>query len=206
MIQPKISLKEPRQLSSEKKAEAILAGGIQEFLAHGYAGTSMDRVARAAGVSKATVYSHFQDKEGLFTALIEQLVQGKFRLLFEPSSENLQPEPRIFLRGLADRILDLGANEPQFLNFMRVIVGESGRFPQLAQAFVQNIERTSFQALHQYLASCPQLKLADPETTARIFLGAIVHFLIVQEMLHGKDIVPMERNRLINNLIESILR
>ncbi len=206
MIQRKISLKEPRQLSSGKKAEAILAGGMQEFLAHGYAGTSMDRVATAAGVSKATVYSHFQDKEGLFTALIEQLVQGKFRLLFEPSSENLQPEPRIFLRGLADRILDLGANEPQFLNFMRVIIGESGRFPQLAQAFVQNIERTSFRMLHQYLASCPQLKLADPEATARIFIGAIVHFLIVQEMLHGKDIVPMERDRLINNLIESILR
>ncbi len=204
MIQPKISLKEPRKLSPEK-AEAILAGGMQEFLAHGYAGTSMDRVATAAGVSKATVYSHFQDKEGLFTALIEQLVQGKFRLLFEPSSENLQPEPRIFLRGLATRFLDMSANEPQFLNFMRLIIGESGRFPQLARAFVRNIERTSFAMLQQYLAACPQLKLADPEATARIFLGAIVHFLIVQEMLHGKDIVPMERDRLINNLLDSIL-
>ena len=49
MIQPKISLKEPRQLSPEK-AEAILAGGMQEFLAHGYAGTSMDRIAAASDV------------------------------------------------------------------------------------------------------------------------------------------------------------
>ena len=204
MIQPKISLKEPRQLSPEK-AEAILAGGMQEFLAHGYAGTSMDRIATAAGVSKATVYSHFQDKEGLFTALIEQLVQGKFRSLFEPSPENLQLEPRIFLRELANRFLDMSANEPQFLNFMRLIIGESGRFPQLARAFVRNIERNSFGMLQQYLAACPQLKLADPEATARIFIGAVVHFLIVQEMLHGKDIVPMERDRLINNLVDSIL-
>ena len=204
MIQPKISLKEPRQLSPEK-AEAILAGGMQEFLAHGYAGTSMDRIATAAGVSKATVYSHFQDKEGLFTALIEQLVQGKFRSLFEPSPENLQLEPRIFLRELANRFLDMSANEPGFLNFMRLIVGESGRFPQLARAFVRNIERNSFGMLQQYLAACPQLKLADPEATARIFIGAVVHFLIVQEMLHGKDIVPMERDRLINNLVDSIL-
>ena len=204
MIQPKISLKEPRQLSPEK-AEAILAGGMQEFLAHGYAGTSMDRIAAAAGVSKATVYSHFQDKEGLFTALIEQLVQGKFRSLFEPSPENLQLEPRIFLRELANRFLDISVNEPEFLNFMRLIVGESGRFPQLARAFVRNIERNSFGMLQQYLAACPQLKLADPEATARIFIGAVVHFLIVQEMLHGKDIVPMERDRLINNLVDSIL-
>ena len=204
MIQPKISLKEPRQLSPEK-AEAILAGGMQEFLAHGYAGTSMDRIATAAGVSKATVYSHFQDKEGLFTALIEQLVQGKFRSLFEPSPENLQLEPRIFLHELANRFLDISVNEPEFLNFMRLIIGESGRFPQLARAFVRNIERNSFGMLQQYLAACPQLKLADPEATARIFIGAVVHFLIVQEMLHGKDIVPMERDRLINNLVDSIL-
>ncbi len=204
MIQPKISLKEPRQLSPEK-AEAILAGGMQEFLAHGYAGTSMDRIATAAGVSKATVYSHFQDKEGLFTALIDQLVQGKFRSLFEPSPENLQLEPRIFLHELANRFLDISVNEPEFLNFMRLIVGESGRFPQLARAFVRNIERNSFGMLQQYLAACPQLKLADPEATARIFIGAVVHFLIVQEMLHGKDIVPMERDRLINNLVDSIL-
>jgi TetR/AcrR family transcriptional regulator, regulator of autoinduction and epiphytic fitness len=204
MTQSKTSLKEPRQLSPEK-AEAILAGGMQEFLAHGYAGTSMDRVAMAAGVSKATVYSHFQDKEGLFTALIEQLVQGKFRSLFDPNADCLQSEPRIFLSELANRLLDMGANEPQFLNFMRLIIGESGRFPQLARVFVQNVERTSFQMIQQYLAACPQLKLADPEATARIFIGAIVHFLIVQEMLHGKDIVPMERDRLISNLVNSIL-
>jgi TetR/AcrR family transcriptional regulator, regulator of autoinduction and epiphytic fitness len=204
MTQSKTSLKEPRQLSPEKAA-AILAGGMQEFLTHGYAGTSMDRVALAAGVSKATVYSHFQDKEGLFTALIEQLVQGEFRSLFDPNTDHLQSAPRIFLSELANRILDLGANEPQFLNFMRLIIGESGRFPQLARVFVQNIERTSFQTIQQYLAACPQLKLTDPEATARIFIGAIVHFLIVQEMLHGKDIVPMERDRLISNLVNSIL-
>jgi TetR/AcrR family transcriptional regulator, regulator of autoinduction and epiphytic fitness len=88
---------------------------------------------------------------------------------------------------------------------MRLIIGESGRFPQLAKAFVRNVERTSFQMLQQYFAACPQLKLADPEATARIFIGALVHFVIVQEMLHGKNIVPMERDRLINNLIDSIV-
>jgi AcrR family transcriptional regulator len=205
MIQPKISVKEPRQLSPAK-TEAILTGGMQEFLAYGYAGTSMDRIATVAGVSKATVYSHFQDKEGLFTALIEQLVQGKFRSIFEHNSDRLQTEPRIFLRELAIRFSDLSTNEPQFLNFMRLIIGESGRFPQLARVFVQNVERTSFQMLQQYLAACPQLKLTDPEASARIFIGALVHFEIVQEMLHGKDIVPMERDRLINNLVDSILR
>ena len=206
-VSPLVAVKpprEPRQLSPDKAA-AILAGGMQEFLAHGFAGTSMDRVAAAGGVSKATVYSHFQDKEGLFVALIEQLVQGKFQSIYDPGDLALQIEPKIFLRGLAHRVLDMGVNEPQFLNFMRVIIGESGRFPQLAQAFVRNIEQTSFRLLGAYFAACPQLNLADPEATARIFIGSIVHFLIVQEMLHGKDIVPMERDRLIDTLIDSIV-
>jgi len=88
-------------------------------------------------------------------------------------------------------------NEPQFLNFMRVILGE-GRFPQLARAFVRNIEQTSFKMLRQYFTTCPQLKLL-PRSNGTNFIGALVHFMIVQEMLHGKDIVPMERERLVEN-------
>lgn len=203
MAQPKPPRAE-RQLSAEK-AEAILLGGMQEFLAHGYAATSMDRVAAAAGVSKATVYSHFQDKEGLFTALIRQLVEGKFRSIFEPNhADMLQADPNTLLRDLANRVLDMGISDPQFLNFMRVILGESGRFPQLARAFVRNVEQTSFDRLRQYLTNCPQLKLSDPEATARVFIGTLVHFMIVQEMLHGRDILPMERDRLVDNLVHLI--
>lgn len=55
---------------------------MQVFLKHGYAGTSMDRVAEVAGVSKNTIYNHFQDKEGLFTALIEQITTNRFQIVF----------------------------------------------------------------------------------------------------------------------------
>jgi TetR/AcrR family transcriptional regulator, regulator of autoinduction and epiphytic fitness len=205
-MDPAKSTRAERQLSPEK-AKAILEGGMQEFLAHGYAATSMDRVAIAAGVSKATVYSHFCDKEGLFIALIQQLVEVKFRSIFGPfNPEVLQLAPEVILRALANRMLDVATSEPQFLNFMRIILGESGRFPELARAFVRNVEQTSFSLLHDYFANCSQLKTSDPEATARIFIGSLVHFLIVQEMLHGKDIVPMERDRLIDTLIDLITR
>jgi TetR/AcrR family transcriptional regulator, regulator of autoinduction and epiphytic fitness len=197
--------REDRQLSPEK-AEAILQGGMQEFLAHGYAATSMDRVAIAAKVSKATVYSHFQDKEGLFIALIQHLVEGKFRSILEPIDSLAQhAEPKIVLKDLAHRFLDVVTEQPEFLDFLRVLMGESGRFPQLAQAFVRNVEQTAFNRLCQYFTNCPSLNLADPEATARIFIGAIVHFHIVQEMLHGRDIVPMERDRLVENLVNLIV-
>ncbi len=190
-----------RQKSVEK-AEAILEGAMQEFLAHGYAATSMDRIAAAAGVSKATVYSHFQDKEGLFTALIQRLVREKDRAVFSPQdSQSLQGEPNIVLRRLATNMLDNIMSERQLLAFMRLIIGESGRFPELARVFVRSIEKPIIEVLSQYLASCSELKLPDPEVAARVFIGTLVHFVIIQEMLHGKDILPMERDRFIDSLI-----
>ena len=54
----------------EKRA-AILEAAKRLFTTQGFDGTSMDAIAAAAGVSKLTVYSHFQDKERLFTAAVE---------------------------------------------------------------------------------------------------------------------------------------
>ncbi len=54
----------------EKRA-AILEAGKRLFPRHGFDGTSMDAIAAEAGVSKLTVYSHFNDKETLFKSVIE---------------------------------------------------------------------------------------------------------------------------------------
>jgi TetR/AcrR family transcriptional regulator, regulator of autoinduction and epiphytic fitness len=201
MKQSKTSSPE-RQLSQEKAA-AILKGAMQEFLARGYAATSMDRIANLAGVSKATVYKHFQDKEGLFNALIQQLVERKFRAIFgSTDSQVLQGEPRLVLRQLATNMLETCASDEQILDFIRLIIGESGRFPELARSFVRNIDASAFQFFCKYLNKySEELKLPDPEATARIFIGSLVHYTIVGKMLHGEDILPMESDRLIDSLI-----
>ena len=56
---------------SEQKRINILAAAIQLFCEHGFPHTSMEEVAKQAGVSKQTVYSHFGSKDDLFVAAIE---------------------------------------------------------------------------------------------------------------------------------------
>ncbi|WP_017317722.1 TetR/AcrR family transcriptional regulator [Mastigocladopsis repens] len=188
---------------SEEKVDAILAGAIQEFLAHGFAATTMDRVTAAAGVSKTTVYSHFQDKEGLFTALMQQLILEKYYASFNPQKAQLmQGEASTILRHLAFSMLDNTIGDQQVLGLIRLIIGESGRFPELARAFVRNLEKSFLEDLCQFLASRVELNLPDPEVAARVFVGTLLHFILVQEVLHGKEILPMERDRLIDNLID----
>jgi AcrR family transcriptional regulator len=184
------------------KVDAILAGAMQEFMIHGYAATTMDRVTEAAGVSKATVYSYFQDKEGLFTALIEKLAREKFMAVFNPEDPQfLAGEPELVLRQIASNILDEADCSQELLSFIRLIIGESGRFPSLARIFVRNIHKTALDTICNYFAAHPELQLPEPEVTARIFVGTLIHFRIIQDLLHGADILPMERDRLIDGLV-----
>src|ERR1700753_3833872 len=54
-----------------EKTEKIVEAASQLFLEQGYGAVSMDQIARDAGVSKATVYAHFESKENLFAAIIQ---------------------------------------------------------------------------------------------------------------------------------------
>ena len=192
-----------RELSLEKR-EAILRGAMQEFLEHGYAGARIDKIVAAAGVSKATVYRHFADKEALFTALIQRIA-SKANLLRQHDFPSLQEKPAVFLKRVAIRMLDNAAQNPQELALFRMIIGESERFPALAQAFVEKIEKPNLDFLTQYFATHPQLQLADPEVTARMFTGTLIHFMMQRNLLHGETIVPMERDRLVDGLIDLLL-
>src|SRR3954466_3680535 len=54
-----------------EKTEAILEAAGQLFREQGYGAVSMDQIARAAAVSKATVYAHFESKDRLFATMIQ---------------------------------------------------------------------------------------------------------------------------------------
>jgi TetR/AcrR family transcriptional repressor of mexJK operon len=189
------------QKGTINKAEQILNGARPEFLRHGYDCTSMDKIAKSAGVSKQTLYSHFCDKDGLFTALVERIAAEKFRMVW---SQPLQGKPDQVLRSLAQRVLN-NINDPEYVCFIRLITAESAKRPDLCEVFLSNLVQPAITHLTQYLETCEQLNIKDPEATARIFVGALIHFMIVQELLQGKKLMPMESDRLIDNLIEMIV-
>lgn len=194
----RIKAGEAQRESSVDKFEQILQGAMQEFLERGYAGASMDRVASRAGVSKATVYSHFQDKEGLFKTLIEQMATKRFQSVF--GNQPPEGDASVVLPKLAKAALAQMIDDEDHRAFMRVIIGESGRFPELAQVCVRCLAKPAIETVTQYLRSHCELNLPDPEATAWILIGTLIGFMNIQEMLQGKEIIPMESDRLIETL------
>ena len=59
-----------RTIGATERRAAIVAAGLEEFTAKGFAATRLDDVARRAGVAKGTIYLHFKDKDALFQELV----------------------------------------------------------------------------------------------------------------------------------------
>jgi len=182
------------------KAEQILQGAMQELLQHGYTATSMARIAAMAGVSKETLYSYFESKEKLFAAIVERTAQQHFQEVF--ASEPLPANPAEQLRLLAPKSLFPENLDPRRMNFYRLIVGESGRFPHLAELYVEQFEKPNLEICTGYLQEATQLRSSDPEAVASIIQGMLLYYYLVMETLHSKNVMTMTLDRIVEAMIE----
>ena len=199
------SLADEEDLSafSRAKREQILTAAIDLFLSAGYAATTMNGLAAKAGVTKQTIYSHFSDKESLFTAIIRRVTLTNFEAQF--GQEALSGDPEDVLRRIFSVFQALGKSD-QYLRLMRTIIAESARFPELARLYYRTVIQRGITLLSHYFESHPELGIKDSIATARIYCGSLIACLISQELLHGKEIMPFELERLVDPLISQILR
>ena len=80
-------------LVAGRKGALILDTARQMFLERGYDATSLDDVAAASGVSKTTVYNNFQDKEGLFSAVVLSVTERAEQIISELGATLSGDEP-----------------------------------------------------------------------------------------------------------------
>lgn len=119
---------------SEEKTSAILCAASRLFLEQGLQGTSMDAVARAAGVSKQTVYSHFAGKEALFRACIRAKI-AEHGFGEKPPTDG--GDPREILIALARRFMRL-IFDPEVIAMHRVVMSESASQPRISELFFES--------------------------------------------------------------------
>jgi AcrR family transcriptional regulator len=76
-----------KRLTGEERRAAILDSALTVFSRRGYHASSIDDIAREAGVSKALIYEHFVSKQDLYAELLEQHAGELFSALAEAISE-----------------------------------------------------------------------------------------------------------------------
>lgn len=133
-----------------RKFEQVLEGARSIFLRDGFEGANVDDIARAAGVSKATLYSYFPDKRLLFMEMASRqcaLQADEAMLKIDPSRPPAEVLPLVARSFLKFVLSEMGQR------IFRICIAEADRFPDLGRQFYQSGPMTMRGKLVSYLAT-----------------------------------------------------
>ena len=175
------------------KHAAILRAATEIFLREGYARTSVDAIATAAGVGKQTVYGHFGNKQKLFFAAVEEannasgLGPKALATLIADSGD-----PAADLRAAGVRIVR-ALLDPVHAALHRLTIAEAAHHPELQRTWRDEPNQSSAVAvIVDYLTECDRrgvLSVPDPALSARQFTMLLAAEAQVRS-LRGLERVP----------------
>ncbi len=192
---------------TDPKRQAILNGATRMFLAHGYRNVSMEKIAQAAPVSKATLYNHFDSKNALLAAVISDLCGSLLQTMAQVTIESDDVENN--LTKIATSAVDLIYAEDA-LAIYRLVVAESPDFPELGQLFYQSGPQTVLTQLEDYfrqLNAEGSFNITDPVFAADAFFSMLKGDLHLRCLL-TKTLRPSadEKKHLISRVIAFYMR
>ncbi|TNF80838.1 TetR/AcrR family transcriptional regulator [Pseudomonas sp. ICMP22404] len=155
------------------KRQAILDAAKRLFIELGYANTSMDTVATEAGVSKLTVYSHFNDKETLFSAAVIAKCEEQVPPLFFEWPDGV-PIEHVLLN--IARGFHLLVSSEESVNLHRLIMALGSQDPKLSAIFYQAGPERMLSGMERLLAKVNQsgaLCIEKPRHAAEHFFCLI---------------------------------
>ena len=162
---------------------------LVEFLKHGYGGTSMAMIVKAAGISKTTLYSRFSSKEELFVAMMQKMVEGNLSAQIRAVTAPNRPLADMLCE-FARRSLEIGL-DPVHYGVIRLIYGESHRFPELRTAG-ERLSGAMVSGIHNIIMDYAEregVTFRDPMVPARTLMMTMrgLHLDIVLSQNRGLD-------------------
>jgi AcrR family transcriptional regulator len=179
----------PQLRSDEETRAVILEAAQREFAASGFAATSVENVARRAGVSTKTLYRIVPDKAALFEATVTDRMDRFVSTVSLRACEGGDIEAALpdALLACADLVLD-----PEVIALQRMILADNDKFPDIPEMFYIKAMRRSVTALAEWLRVQQKrglIVLDDVETAAGMLLGMLV-FQPQRDVMFGHKPLP----------------
>lgn len=160
---------------SDARPQELLEAALGTFVERGYAATSMDEIARRAGVSKGTLYLYYPGKAELLKAVVRQSLLGNLaeaQTLASAHSGTCRELLSFFLGEFTRRI-----SRTNVSGIPKLILAEAGNFPEIAQFYfeevIQRARRLITDILRQGIA-CGEFRPVDPDYAWRMIVAPLV--------------------------------
>jgi TetR/AcrR family transcriptional regulator, mexJK operon transcriptional repressor len=189
-----------------RKFDQVLAGARVVFLRDGFDGASVDDIARESGVSKATLYAYFPDKQLMFREMCAQECQRQTQEAEAEIDLAISVEAMLLLAG--QRIAGFMVSEFG-QNICRLIISESARFPELARDFYRNGPGLVHDRLAHHLHELAQqgaLQIEDVDLAAEQFIQ-LCKAPILEKLMFRMDhqVNPADIERSVNGAVEMFM-
>ena len=191
---------------SRRRYRALLDTAAELFIEVGFEATSLNELVARAGGSKSSIYTYFRDKEGLFIAVVDDMVDdllvplNRPLPLDQPFTENL--------RELAGHTLDVLTSK-KGMGLSRIVVTESTRIPAIGRHFFDHGPGHAMRQLANHLDSLTRagrIQCEDPQLAAEAFWGMLLH----RPMLEGycavaKPMSKKKRERYVARIVDAFV-
>ena len=176
----------PGRPKSPEKRAAIREAAVELFMSEGLQRTSMDAIAAAAGVSKQTVYSHFDSKDALFRECVCGKVEDYGLHAGDiPDHLPLDQALKIFGRQFLDLLQD-----EEVLSMFRLLAGECAVYPAIARVFFEagpDETRRSVALLLGRFSDRGEIELTDPLESASLLIALFQGRYFLELLLGVRD-------------------
>lgn len=167
----------PTKAAAAQRDERLLEIAAEMFMRHGFDATSMERLAEAAMIGKATLYARYADKSQLFADVLRRrilLIYGPLEAEFAKGSGGESLEETLLI--LARRLVDL-AVAPSSLALGRILAAQGERFPELGKLAIEEGLNRQIQLVETILvhfSRAHRYAIDDMALAADLFLSIVL--------------------------------
>jgi AcrR family transcriptional regulator len=152
------------------KRQQIVDGAREVFLAQGFDAASMNDIARAAGVSKGTLYVYFKDKEQLFEAIVAAECRDHAEMVFDAASGH--DDVTTTLMNIGTAFVNMLC-QPSKISAVRTVIAIAERAPETGRKFFETGPAVGLARVKAYLDAQVKegtLSIEDTEVAAAQFI------------------------------------
>jgi len=172
----------------EARPSEILDAALSLFVEKGYTATRLEEVARAAGISKGTLYLYYDNKEELFRSMVRELLIPHVEQ-FEKQAAEFQGSAADLLKAMARTWWQNIGNSP-LAGMPKLMIAEAANFPELARFYVEAVigrGRKLVAGILQRGIDRGEFRKVDTDLAARLLLSSLVFAAIWDSSLAPFD-------------------